>query len=70
MSVNQSLLEQLEQMLHWKKSKKVYAEKLGVTEEVVDELLKELRERDKVRDDAEVALTEAEQMIEYYGLNK
>ena len=55
MSVNQSLLEQLEQMLHWKKSKKVYAEKLGVTEEVVDELLKELRERDKVRDDAEVA---------------
>jgi hypothetical protein len=55
MSVNQSLLEQLEQMLHWKKSKKVYAEKLGVTEEMVDELLKELRERDRVRDDAEVA---------------
>jgi len=53
MSAN--LLEQLEQMLHWKKSKKVYAEKLGVTEETVDELLKELRERDRVRDDAEVA---------------
>jgi len=55
MSVNQSLLEQLEQMLHWKKSKKVYAEKLGVTEEVIDELLKELRNKEKVRDDAEVA---------------
>ena len=55
MSVNQGLLEQLEQMLHWKKSKKVYAEKLGVTEEVIDELLKELRNKEKVRDDAEVA---------------
>jgi hypothetical protein len=55
MSVNQSLLEQLEQMLHWKKSKKVYAEKLGVTEEVIDELLKELKNKERVRDDAEVA---------------
>jgi hypothetical protein len=55
MAVNESLLSQLEQMLHWKKSKKVYAEKLGVSEEVVDELLKELRNKDRVRDDAEVA---------------
>lgn len=55
MAVNESLLSQLEQMLHWKKSKKVYAEKLGVSEEVVDELLKELRNKEKVRDDAEVA---------------
>jgi len=55
MSANHDLLEQLEQMLHWKKSKKVYAEKLGVTEEVVDELLKEIKEREKLRDDAEVA---------------
>lgn len=55
MSVNQGLLQQLEQMLHWKKSKKVYAEKLGVTEEMVDELLKELRNKERVRDDAEVA---------------
>jgi len=37
---DQNLLLQLEQMLHWKKSKKVYAEKLGVTESVVDDLLK------------------------------
>jgi hypothetical protein len=55
MSLNQGLLQQLEQMLHWKKSKKVYAEKLGVTEEMVDELLKELKNKEKVRDDAEVA---------------
>jgi hypothetical protein len=55
MSLNQELLQQLEQMLCWKKSKKVYAEKLGVTEEMVDELLKELRNKERVRDDAEVA---------------
>lgn len=55
MAVNESLLSQLEQMLGWKKSKKVYAEKLGVSEEVVDELLKELRNKERVRDDAEVA---------------
>jgi hypothetical protein len=55
MSLNQGLLQQLEQMLRWKKSKKVYAEKLGVTEEMVDELLKELRNKERVRDDAEVA---------------
>lgn len=55
MAVNQNLLSQLEQMLGWKKSKKVYAEKLGVSEEVVDELLKELRNKERVRDDAEVA---------------
>jgi len=52
---DQNLLSQLEQMLHWKKGKKVYAEKLGVTEEVIEELQKELRERDRVRDDAEIA---------------
>ena len=55
MSVNQSLLQQLEQMLHWKKSKKVYAEKLGVTEDVIDELLKELKNKERVRDEAETA---------------
>jgi len=55
MAVDQDLLQQLEQMLHWKKSKKVYAEKLGVTEEVIDELLKELRNKEIVREDAEIA---------------
>jgi len=50
---DQNLLSQLEQMLHWKKSKKVYAEKLGVTESVVEELLKELRKREDVGNEAE-----------------
>jgi hypothetical protein len=51
MSNNQSLLEQLQSLLSWKKSKKFYAEKLGIAETEIDELLKELRSRD--RDDAE-----------------
>jgi hypothetical protein len=46
MSENQSLLLQLQQLLNWKKSKKFYAEKLGITEEEVNELLKELKEKD------------------------
>jgi len=54
MSVNNELLHQLEQMLHWKKSRKFYAEKLEVTEEVIDELLKELRNKERVRDSAEI----------------
>lgn len=51
---NQSLLQQLEQMLHWKKSKKFYAEKLNVTEDEVDELLKELRNSQNANGDAEI----------------
>jgi len=54
MSNNQPLLEQLESLLSWKKSKKFYAEKLGITELEVDELLKELRSRENVVDEAEV----------------
>jgi hypothetical protein len=54
MSVNNELLHQLEQMLHWKKSREFYAEKLEVTEEVIDELLKELRNKERVRDSAEI----------------
>lgn len=48
MSENQSLLFQLQELLHWKKSKKVYAEKLGITEEEVSELMKELKKIDEV----------------------
>jgi predicted transcriptional regulator len=55
MSVNESLLSKLEQMIHLKKSKKVYAERLGVSEELVDELLKELRGKERVREDAEIS---------------
>ena len=47
MSYNESLLTQLEGLLHWKKSKKFYAEKLNITEDEVDELIKELKKRDK-----------------------
>jgi hypothetical protein len=54
MPENQSLLEQLEQMLHWKKSKKYYAEKLGVTEAEIDELLADIRKRDDIVEDAVV----------------
>jgi DNA-directed RNA polymerase specialized sigma subunit len=54
MPENQSLLEQLEQMLHWKKSKKYYAEKLGITEAEVDELLADIRKREVTEMDAEI----------------
>jgi len=54
MSENQPLLEQLEQMLHWKKSKKFYANKLGVTEAEVDELLIDIRKREEAEEDAEI----------------
>ena len=47
MSENQQLLNQLEKLLGWKKSKKFYAEKLGITEYEVEELLKELKSRDE-----------------------
>ena len=47
MSYNEKLLRQLEGLLGWKKSKKFYAEKLNITEDEVDELIKEIRSRDK-----------------------
>jgi hypothetical protein len=53
---NQHLLDQLQQMLNWKKSKKFYADKLGITEGEVDELLKELRKNsENIREEAEVS---------------
>jgi len=54
MPENQSLLHQLEQMLHWKKSKKFYAEKLNITEAEVDELMKELKSSEDAQNEAEV----------------
>ena len=54
MPENQSLLHQMEQMLHWKKSKKFYAEKLNITEDEVDALLRELRNAETVENEAEV----------------
>ena len=46
MAENQSLLQRLEELLSQKKSKKFYAEKLGISEYEVNELMKELREKD------------------------
>jgi hypothetical protein len=46
MDQDQNLLFQLEKLLSWKKSKKFMAEKLQITEGEVEELLKELREKD------------------------
>jgi hypothetical protein len=46
MSDYQSLLGQLQELLTQKKSKKFYAERLGISEYEVTELLKELREKD------------------------
>lgn len=40
---NKELLEKLKSLLSYKKSKTFYAEKLGITTEEVDELLKEIR---------------------------
>jgi hypothetical protein len=46
MSENQNLLNRLEELLSQKKSKKFYAEKLGISEFEVSGLMKELREKD------------------------
>lgn len=51
---NTHLLLQLENMLGWKKSRKFYAEKLGISEKEVEDLLTEIKNRDVVRNDAEV----------------
>jgi hypothetical protein len=55
MSVNQHALDQLQQLLSWKKSKKFYAAKLGVSDEELDNLLLLLKQREQVIDDAESA---------------
>jgi hypothetical protein len=53
---NQHLLDQLQQMLNWKKSKKFYAEKLGIGEEEVGSLLRELKEsKESIRTEAETS---------------
>jgi hypothetical protein len=56
MSENQYLLTQLQQLLSWKKSKKFYAEKLGITEDEVSELLKEIKSgQESIRNEAETS---------------
>lgn len=62
---NQGLLNQLEDILHWKKGKKFYADKLGISESEVDELLKELKTRESVIEEAEIGnyISELEETI-------
>lgn len=50
MQNNLSLVSELMQILHWKKSKSYYASKLGISEKDVDDLMKEI----KSQQDAEV----------------
>lgn len=54
MTDSQELLVKLQELLSWKKSKKFYAEKLGISELEVIELLKELKDPDKSLDKVEV----------------
>lgn len=51
----QSTLEQLSKLLHYKKSKKFYAERLGISEEEVSELLSELKGSKQAQEEAETA---------------
>lgn len=52
---NQQLLVELQKLLSWKKSKKFYAEKLGISEMEVSELLLELKDREIAEERAETA---------------
>lgn len=55
MSENQSLLQQLEQLLRRKKSKKFYADKLNITESEVEELMRDLKMSQAIDQEAEVS---------------
>jgi len=68
MSYNEKLLRQLEGLLGWKKSKKFYAEKLNITEDEVDELIKEIRSREK--DEGEVFLKTSNDSTTFESLKK
>lgn len=48
MQNNLPLVSELMQILHWKKSKSFYANKLGISEKEVEELIKEIRSRKDV----------------------
>lgn len=42
-------------MLHWKKSRSFYAKKLNITEQEIDDLMRELKKKDDVTNEAETA---------------
>jgi len=50
MSYNPQLLNELQSLLSWKKSKKFYAEKLQITEDEVNELIAEIKKKDDDED--------------------
>lgn len=51
MAHDPSLLKELKNLLHWKKSKKFYAKKLNITEKEVIELIKEIRSSENKESD-------------------
>lgn len=55
MSENQHLLDRLEQLLRLKRSRKFYAERLGISELEVSDLMQELRNSEGKREEAETA---------------
>ena len=57
MQEKDELLNQLEQILHFKKSKRFYAERLGVTEEEINELYKEFRSKNQIEEKAKERIT-------------
>jgi hypothetical protein len=65
MSENQPLLKQLEQLLRLKRSRKFYAERLGITESEVANLMEELRNGEGKNAEAESAnyISELEDVI-------
>ncbi len=62
MSHSEDLLIQLKSMLAWKKSKKFYAEKLQITEDEVNELIKDIKKENK--DSAETFIKDAGKLSE------
>ena len=54
MPIYNSLLEELRKLRHMKKSKEFYAKRLGISVGEIDDLLKEIKKKEDVENDAEV----------------
>jgi hypothetical protein len=58
---NNSLLFQLEQMLHWKKSRKYYADRLHISEKKVEQLINSIKEKEnKLKTSAKILVVDIE----------
>lgn len=66
MQENQELLEQLQEMLHWKKNSSYYAAKLGITVEEVETLRQELKGRKKSESVNYIQTDLPQQELTYY----